>query len=162
MFIGVILDIGEQLRSIKMSISKVLIVDDDSSIRRIAELSLAKVGKMKVAIAESGKQALELLDKMVAENSLPDTVLMDVMMPGMDGIATFSEIKRRAETAMISVIFMTAKVQKQEVESYHRIGATGVIIKPFDPMTLAAEVSNICAHPPSQQSGPRHAYRRAI
>jgi CheY-like chemotaxis protein len=121
-----------------MAIAKVLLVDDEPNIRKIGELSLKKVGKWAVVLAASGPEGIEL-----AEREQPDLILLDVMMPGLDGPATLVELKSRPETAQIPVIFMTAKVQKHEIERYHAAGAVGVIPKPFDPMSLPAQILEI-------------------
>ncbi len=121
-----------------MRINNVLLVDDDSTILMIAEIALSKVGKWKVLKANSGAGALE-----VARNFQPDLILLDVMMPGMDGPTTFKNLQEVDELASVPVIFMTAKVQKSEVDSYKQLGAAGVITKPFDPMTLPAEIREI-------------------
>jgi CheY-like chemotaxis protein len=123
-----------------MPVSKVLLVDDEPDIRRIAHLSLHRVGKMQVVMAASGAEALDL-----AARELPDVVLLDVMMPELDGPSTFQRLRALPATAGIPVIFMTAKAQKHEVEAFRALGAAGVIPKPFDPMTLAAEVRRIVA-----------------
>jgi two-component system, OmpR family, response regulator len=123
-----------------MPISKVLLVDDEPDIRRIAHLSLHRVGKLQVVMATSGAEALEL-----APRELPDVVLLDVMMPELDGPSTFQRLRALPATAGIPVIFMTAKAQKHEVEAFRALGAAGVIPKPFDPMTLAADVRRIVA-----------------
>nr|WP_136924994.1 response regulator [Polyangium aurulentum] len=123
-----------------MAIAKVLLVDDEPNIRKIGELSLKKVGKWAVVLASSGSEGIEL-----AAQERPDLILLDVMMPGLDGPATLAELKSRAETADIPVIFMTAKVQKQEVERYLAAGAVGVIPKPFDPMSLPSQIREIIA-----------------
>jgi CheY-like chemotaxis protein len=126
-----------------MPISKVLLVDDEPDIRRIAHLSLHRVGKLQVVMASSGAEALEL-----APRERPDVVLLDVMMPELDGPSTFQRLRASAATAGIPVIFMTAKAQKHEVEAFRALGAAGVIPKPFDPMTLAAEVRRIVSEIP--------------
>lgn len=113
-------------------------VDDDPDIRVIAEMALSAVGGMRVALACSGHEAV-----MLAGETLPDVILLDMMMPGIDGRATFGKLQESAVTASIPVIFMTAKVQSQEVQSYLDLGAIGVIPKPFDPMTLADQVRKL-------------------
>jgi CheY-like chemotaxis protein len=118
--------------------TKVLLVDDEPDIRRIAHISLQRVGKLEVVVASSGLEALVL-----AARERPDVVLLDVMMPELDGPSTFQRLRAAPETADIPVIFMTAKAQKHEVEAFRSLGAAGVIPKPFDPMTLAAEVRRI-------------------
>jgi len=119
-------------------VAKVLLVDDEPHIRRIGELSLKNVGKWSVVLASSGAEAIE-----VAARETPDVILLDVMMPGMDGQDTLALLRARQDTAKIPVIFMTAKVQKHEVDRYRAGGAVGVIPKPFDPMALPAQILEI-------------------
>ena len=119
-------------------LSKVLLVDDEPDIRRIGQISLEHVGHWKVVQAQSGLQALTL-----AVNEKPDVILLDVMMPDLDGPGTFARLREDPVTARIPVIFMTAKAQPHEVAAYRALGAAGVIAKPFDPMTLPAEVRTI-------------------
>jgi CheY-like chemotaxis protein len=120
-----------------VSISKALIIDDDPSIRRISQISLNKVAKWEVAVAASGPEAIEHL---LTEK--PDVILLDVMMPGMDGPTTLAHIKK-GSCWNVPVIFVTAKVMQHEVDEYLALGAAGVICKPFDPITLAKQVSSI-------------------
>ncbi len=117
---------------------KVLLVDDEEDIRKIGRMSLAAVGKLQVVLATGAVEAIEL-----ARLERPDVILMDMMMPGMDGLAALAELKRIPELQAIPVLFMTAKVQRSEVEHYLSVGAIGVIQKPFDPMTLPGEVKRI-------------------
>jgi two-component system, OmpR family, response regulator len=126
------------MRMSSMAISKVLLVDDDQDLRRIAELSLTNVGRWSVLLAASGQEGLDL-----ACRQRPDVILLDVMMPGMDGPTTLALLQGNSTTADIPVIFLTAKVQSHEVDSYIRLGALGVIIKPFDPMTLPLEIQKM-------------------
>ena len=120
------------------TISKVLLVDDEPHIRRIGELSLKGVGKWTAVLASNGMDALA-----IAERENPDLILLDVMMPGMDGPATLQQLRACEATARIPVIFMTAKVQKHEIDKYLAAGAVGVIPKPFDPMALPAQILQI-------------------
>ncbi|PYQ02701.1 MAG: two-component system response regulator [Acidobacteria bacterium] len=115
-----------------------LVIDDENDIRRIARLGLERVGKMQVIDASSGVEGVE---KARAER--PDVVLLDVMMPGQDGPATLQSLKADPATAAIPVIFLTAKALASELERLRSLGATGVLTKPFDAMTLAAEVRAI-------------------
>lgn len=117
---------------------KVLLVDDEEDIRKIGRLSLQAVGKFETAIASSAAEALAL-----ARSERPDLILMDMMMPGMDGLEALAELKKIPELAAIPVLFMTARVQRDEVDQYLRLGAIGVIQKPFDPMLLPAEIKRI-------------------
>lgn len=121
-----------------MAIRKVLLVDDEDDIRTIGQLSLARVGGWQTVLAASGAEAVT---KAAAEQ--PDLILLDVMMPGMDGPTTFGQLRANPATAATPVIFMTAKVQKQEVARYLELGAVGVIAKPFDPMTLPGEIRRL-------------------
>lgn len=121
-----------------MTIRTILLVDDEPDIRAIAEIALHAVGGFRILLAGSGPEAL---DRLAAER--PDLVLLDVMMPGLDGIATFAAMRARPDLAGLPVIFMTAKVQRGEIERYVALGAIGVIAKPFDPMTLADEIRRI-------------------
>ena len=121
-----------------MAIQKVLLVDDEDDIRTIGQLSLARVGGWQCALAPSGQAALEL-----APTFCPDLVLLDVMMPGMDGPSTLAALRALPATREVPIIFMTAKVQKHEVARYLELGALGVIGKPFDPMTLPAEIKRL-------------------
>jgi len=119
---------------------KVLLVDDEDDIRKIGHLSLTAVGKFEVLMAPSATEGLAL-----ARTHKPDLILMDMMMPGMDGLSALAQLRADSELSTIPVIFMTAKVQRSEVEHYLSVGALGVIQKPFDPMTLPSEVRKILA-----------------
>ncbi|MFP2932127.1 response regulator [Pyxidicoccus sp. 3LG] len=120
------------------TLRKVMLVDDEDDIRTIGNLSLSRVGGWQTVLASSGAEALE---KAAAEK--PDLILLDVMMPGMDGPTTFGRLRAQESTASTPIIFMTAKIQKQEVARYLELGALGVIGKPFDPMTLPAEIRKL-------------------
>jgi CheY-like chemotaxis protein len=117
---------------------KVLIVDDDEDIRLVSEVAVRRIGKWDVVVAATGEEALER-----ARTEQPDVILLDVMMPRLNGPATLALLRQEPTTASIPVIFLTAKVQKHEVDRYMALGATGVIRKPFDVMTLADEVRRI-------------------
>jgi CheY-like chemotaxis protein len=121
-----------------MNITSVLLVDDEDDIRTIGQISIEDVGGWRLFQASSGAEAVE-----VAAREQPDVILLDVMMPGMDGPTTLEQLRTNASTARIPVIFMTAKVRSDEVPKYATAGAAGVIAKPFDPMTLPDEVRGI-------------------
>jgi CheY-like chemotaxis protein len=123
-----------------MDIRTVLLVDDDPNIRKLAKMTLERVGRWQVTVACSGGEALELL-----KGEMPDVVILDVMMPGLDGKSTLTHIKNDPATAHIPVILMTAKVQHQEMDEYVEMGATGVIVKPFDPLRLPDEIRQLVA-----------------
>jgi CheY-like chemotaxis protein len=117
---------------------KVLIVDDEDDVREVVQLSLGRVGGMEVTEASSGPEALGY-----AEGLQPDFILLDMMMPGMDGPATLQALRERASTASIPIVFLTAKAMPSEIERLMQLGAAGVITKPFNPMTLASELRSI-------------------
>jgi DNA-binding response OmpR family regulator len=113
----------------------ILIIDDDADIRFIAGMSLSRVGSMKVLEAAGGAEGMRL-----AREQQPDAILLDMMMPGMDGSQTLAALRAQLETATIPVIFLTAKTIEAEVERMKALGAAGVLIKPFNPRTLADDV----------------------
>lgn len=119
---------------------RILLIDDEADIRKIAKLSLEAIGKHETVMAASAQEGITL-----AASEPPDLILMDMMMPGMDGTTALGELRRNPALAAIPVIFMTAKMQRDEVEAYKALGAAGVIGKPFDPMTLSAEIEKILA-----------------
>ena len=121
---------------------KVLIVDDEPDIRRIAKLGLSRVGKMEVVEATNGMEAL-----VRAKEDHPDAVLLDVMMPGLDGPSTLARLREDPATAAIPVVFLTAKAIATEVDRLKALGAAGVLTKPFDPMTLARELRGVLGIP---------------
>lgn len=121
---------------------KVLMIDDDDDIRKVGRLSLQAVGKFEAQFAASGQEGIEL-----ARQERPDVILMDVMMPGMDGPTTLGTMRTLPELRTIPVVFLTAKVQRAEVDQYLALGAIGVIQKPFDPMTLGDEVCRLLETP---------------
>ncbi|MEN0039547.1 MAG: response regulator [Cellvibrio sp.] len=121
-------------------LTRILYVEDDPDIQAIAVMVLETINGFTLEACSCGGDALE---KAVAFN--PDLVLLDVMMPGMDGPETLKCLRNFPELANTPVVFMTAKVQPQEVEGYLNLGAVGVIAKPFDPMTLAQQLRDIWA-----------------
>ncbi len=120
-----------------MTAIRILHVDDEFDIREVVELSLGLYPDFVMKSCGSGKDALA-----VAAEWQPNLILLDVMMPVMDGPATLAQLRGDAKTAAIPVIFMTARAQAREVDRFRSLGAIGVIPKPFDPMTLAASVRN--------------------
>ncbi len=119
-------------------LKRILHVEDDPSIQAITKLALEAIGGYEVLSCASGNEALEHVQAFA-----PDFILLDVMMPGMDGPQTLLELAQRIDLQHIPVAFMTAKVQVQEVEHYRQLGASEVIVKPFDPMQLAQQVQQI-------------------
>ena len=117
---------------------KVLIIDDDADIRLIAGLSLARVGGMDVIEAASGAEGVRK-----AQDEHPDVILLDMMMPTMDGSQTLAALRSQPATALTPVIFLTAltaRIVETQIENTRALGAAGVLIKPFDPRTLAGDV----------------------
>ena len=119
---------------------RVLVIDDEEDVRFVAQLSLGRVGGMTVLEATSGEEGVAR-----ARADQPDFILLDMMMPGMDGAATFRALRAGPDTAGIPVVFLTAKAMSGEVQRLKELGAKGVVLKPFDPMTLADEIRAILA-----------------
>lgn len=114
---------------------RILYVEDEPDIRAVAKIALEMVGGFTVKICACGEEALR-----EAEAFAPEMILLDVMMPGMDGPSTLKALREQASLSRVPVAFMTAKVQPAEVAHYKSLGALDVIPKPFDPMTLAGQV----------------------
>lgn len=119
-------------------LKKILYVEDEKNIQTVARIALENVGGFTVEICSSGREAVEKLNVYA-----PDLILLDVMMPGMDGPTTLKEIRKKPASAGVPVVFMTAKIQPDEIQEYKNIGAADVIPKPFDPMKLASQVQKI-------------------
>ncbi len=118
-----------------MSAVRILHVDDEPDIREIVEMSLGLNADFEVRACACGADAVA-----AAAESSPLLILLDVMMPGMDGPATLAQLRKDPRTADIPVLFMTARAQARELQQFIALGARGVISKPFDPMTLAHSV----------------------
>jgi len=117
---------------------KILYVDDEDDIREIAVMALEFDPDFSVRSCDSGSQAL----KMVAE-WLPDLILLDVMMPDMDGPETLTRLRQAPQTAAIPVVFTTARTQPEDIDRFMSLGAAGVISKPFDPISLAEQARDL-------------------
>jgi CheY-like chemotaxis protein len=115
---------------------RILIIDDEDDIREVAALSLETIAGWNVMTANSG---LDGIKKAVTEQ--PDAILMDVMMPAMDGPTTFKEMQKTPAIAHIPVLLLTAKVQGVDQRRFAGLGVSGVLFKPFDPLTLADQMS---------------------
>jgi CheY-like chemotaxis protein len=126
---------------------RVLHVDDEPDIREVVEISLGLDPEFLTRSCASGQEALA-----VAADWAPDIILLDVMMPVMDGAATLAHLRKDSLTAGIPVVFMTARAQSRELDLFRSLGAVGVIPKPFDPMTLAASVRSYI-EPPEARLG---------
>lgn len=121
-----------------MTVPRILVVDDDDSVREITQLSLEVVAGWQVTAVDGGAAALVL-----AREHRPDAVLLDVMMPDMDGVTTFRHLQADEVTRSIPVILLTAKVQVGDRQLWDELDIAGVISKPFDPMALAGQVSEM-------------------
>ena len=121
-------------------LQRILYVEDDQDIQAITVMVLQTIHGFTLETCSSGSEALE---KAAAFN--PDLMLLDVMMPNMDGPETLKGLRAFPTLAITPAVFMTAKVQPQEVQAYLDLGAVGVIAKPFDPMTLADQLRAIWA-----------------
>ncbi|MFV9473454.1 response regulator [Advenella sp. RU8] len=120
-----------------MSSIRLLYIDDEPDIREVAVFSLEMDPDLEVRSCECGKMALELIPEWK-----PDIILLDVMMPDMDGPTTFAHIRQLPGCADIPVVFITARAQEDYVQTLLAMGAVGVIAKPFDPITLPEQVRN--------------------
>ena len=122
----------------RSALKTVLYVDDEPDIREVVQMSLSLVEGLDVQICESGERALQVLPEL-----RPDLVLLDVMMPGMDGPSTLQKLRTMPGFESVPVIFMTAKAMPQEVARFRELGAVSVIAKPFDPIQLGQQVVSI-------------------
>ncbi len=120
------------------TLQRILYVEDEPDIQTVAKLALEGIGGFTVETCNSGTEALERVDDFD-----PDLILLDVMMPGMDGPSTLQALRARPTTATTPIVFMTAKVQPQEIAQFKALGALDVVAKPFDPMTLAQTIRSI-------------------
>jgi CheY-like chemotaxis protein len=117
---------------------RILIIDDEEDIRDVAALSLETVASWEVVTASSGAQGLAR-----AIEHQPDAILLDVMMPGMDGPTTFRELRKNPATAHIPVLLLTAKVQSSDQRRFADLGVEAILFKPFDPMTLSTQIAGV-------------------
>ncbi len=118
-------------------VRRILIIDDEDDIREVAALSLESVAGWEVIRACSGMEGLTR-----AAEYQPDAILLDVMMPGMDGPTTFRELRKHEATWRIPVLLLTAKVQSSDQRRFADLGVEAVLFKPFDPMTLSTQIAS--------------------
>ena len=127
---------------------RILIIDDEDDIREVAALSLEATAGWETLTANSGAKGIE-----VAIAQQPDAILMDVMMPGVDGPTTFREMQQIPTIAQIPVLLLTAKVQGVDKRRFAGLGVAAVLFKPFDPLTLAEQIAEALhwnSEPPAQ------------
>ena len=116
----------------------ILLIDDEETIQEVVQMGIEIEAGWQVAIASSGLEGITL-----AQVKQPDAILLDVMMPDMDGIATLSQLKSNQETQSIPVILLTAKTQATDKNQFQNLGVIGIITKPFNSMTLASRIAKI-------------------
>ena len=121
-----------------MNEKNILLIDDDEAIQEVVQVGIEIEAGWQVKLASSGSKGIDL-----AQNQQPDAILLDVMMPDMDGISTLSQLKANVKTSSIPVIFLTAKAQAADKEQYQSLGVVDVITKPFNSMTLASQIAKI-------------------
>ena len=121
-----------------MTARRVLIVDDEDDIREVAQISLEMMAGWKVLTASSGCEGLR-----IARSDQPDAILLDVMMPDMDGPTTFQKLQADPAIRHIPVVLLTAKWQSADRKRFAELGVAGVLAKPFDPLELAAQIRKV-------------------
>lgn len=118
----------------------ILLIDDEETIQEVVQVGIEIEVGWQVLIASSGAEGINLADQ-----KQPDAILLDVMMPELDGISTLSQLKANLKTQSIPVIFLTAKTQAADKNHFQSLGVAGIITKPFNSMTLASRIANILA-----------------
>lgn len=127
-------------RFFDMALQRILYAEDEPIIQAMAKLALEKVGGFELLVCDSGAQTLEKV-----KTFAPDLILLDVIMPGMDGPATLARLRQDPATSTIPVIFLTANSDASEIARYKALGAIEVMTKPFAPMTLASQIKQVWA-----------------
>jgi len=121
-----------------MTAKRVLVIDDEAMILEVIQGCLEELGGMEVLTAASGVEGLQ-----VAQTALPDGILLDVSMPGLDGLEVLRQLQANAVTRSIPVVLLTARVQPEDRAKFAQAGVAGVILKPFDPIALADQVAAV-------------------
>jgi two-component system OmpR family response regulator len=119
-------------------LKSIILVEDEPDIQILIKIALETVGKFNIQIFSSGKDLIKQIDSLSA-----DLILLDVMMPDMDGMSVLLNLQKNPHSARIPVVFITASVSNKDIAKYKKTGALDVIAKPFDPMTLADRVKQI-------------------
>lgn len=119
-------------------LTRVLYVEDEPILQKVTRVTLEKVGSYTVEVAGSGTEALAKVASFT-----PDLILLDVMMPGMDGPSTLEHLRQMPEAAHIPVVFITAKAQPQEIARFRAMGVADVLTKPFEPKELCRNLNDI-------------------
>ena len=128
------------------AIKNVILVDDDTNITFLTKLALDELTDWNVIEASSGTQVLDLV-----KTFKPDLILLDAMMPGMDGRTTYGKLREIEALNSTYIIFITAKIQPDDISQFCDLGAEGVITKPFDPITLVEEIERVLSHASTQR-----------
>lgn len=119
-----------------MSRRRILVIDDELPIRTVIQACLEDIAGWEVLTAESGSEGIIL-----AATQQPDAILLDISMPELDGEATFRQLHEASITCTIPVVFLTARALPEEQEKYRQLGAVGLIVKPFNPITLTSQIA---------------------
>lgn len=119
-------------------LKKILYAEDEPDVQTVVELTVQTMSNYAIKICDNGKKLLECV-----QDYNPDLILLDVMMPEMDGPTTFRNLQKNIKTKDIPVVFMTAKAQIHEIETFKQTGILGIITKPFDPLNLCNEIERI-------------------
>lgn len=119
-------------------LKKILYAEDEPDVQTVVELTVQTMSNYTIKICDNGKKLLECV-----QDYEPDLILLDVMMPEMDGPTTFKNLQENSQTKDIPVVFMTAKAQVHEIETFKQTGILGIITKPFDPISLCNEIEKI-------------------
>jgi len=130
-----------------------MLVEDDPHLLMITRIGLERVGGFEVKTCGSGKEAISSVS-----DFLPDMILLDVIMPGMDGIATLKGLRQIPEAGSVPIVFMTARAQKAEIETYLALGVAGVISKPFDPVIISETLLDLWRQ---RQPAPKRKHRKS-
>jgi len=118
-----------------VKLARVLVVEDDPDIQKVVRMSLKLRGVGEIVTVDNGADCLETLKRFT-----PDVILLDIMMPHLDGFETCRRLKENPATSAIPVVFLTARAQKADRDRGMQLGAAGYVIKPFDPMTLHDQI----------------------
>ncbi|MEL7038759.1 MAG: response regulator [Cyanobacteria bacterium J06592_8] len=121
-----------------MNNKRILVIDDEDGVRDIIQITLETVAGWEVMTAASGQEGLEL-----ARTQQPDAILLDVMMPNLDGPATFQQLQADSETQHIPTILLTAKAKSSEQQQYANLGVNGIIVKPFEAQSLVKQIQGL-------------------
>ncbi len=124
-----------------MASKQILIIDDEADIREATQICLEITGQWEVLKASNGPEGIA-----IAKTATPDAILLDIMMPEMDGLAILQKLQEHAETRKIPVIILTAKAQSSEQRQFSQLNVSSVIAKPYDPMTLSDQISTALAN----------------